>query len=174
MSPLVEKTLSLPLVAKLLFVASVGSLIFALIMEYGFDFKPCILCLWQRVPYVVVTVLSLGTWLWRPYGWHSVILLSLCAAAFLAGMGLAVFHSGVELHWWVGTSGCAVEPLSGASPDDLREALLRTVAPRCDQIAWTFLGLSMTNYNVAFSLALAFFSAAAAARAVQAVNAPRS
>ena len=163
MPPFVEKCLSLPLAAKLLFVTSLGSLVFALIMEYGFGLQPCILCLWQRVPYVVVAVLALGAGLWRPYGRQSVILLSLCAAAFLAGMGLAIFHSGVELHWWTGTSGCAVEPLVGTSPDDVREALLRTVAPRCDQIAWTFLGLSMTNYNVAFSLALAFFSAAAAA-----------
>jgi disulfide bond formation protein DsbB len=81
-------------------------------------------------------------------------------------MGLAIFHTGVELHWWLGTSGCAVEPLNGASSADLREALLHTVTPRCDQIAWTILGFSMTNLNVGLSLALAFFAAAASAKSL--------
>jgi len=167
MPPFVEKILSLPLAAKLLLAVNLGSLIFALVMEYGFGLKPCILCLLQRIPYVVVAVLSLLAWIWTPYRRQSVVLLALCAVAYVAGMGLAVFHSGVELHWWTGTSGCAVQPLLGASADDLREALLQTVSPRCDQIAWTFLGLSMTNYNAALSLALALFSAAAAAKAAQ-------
>ena len=167
MFALVEKILSLPLAAKLLFAVSLGSLFFAFVMEYGFGLQPCILCLLQRAPYVGTAVLSLAAWVWTPYRRQSVVLLGLCAAVSLAGMGLAVFHSGVELHWWTGTSGCAVEPLLGTSADEMREALLRTVAPRCDQISWTFLGLSMTNYNVGFSLALAFFAAAAAAKAAQ-------
>ena len=38
----------LPLAIYLLFAAPVGSLIFALTMQFGFDVQPCILCLWQR------------------------------------------------------------------------------------------------------------------------------
>ena len=167
MHVLVEKALTLPAAAKILVAANAAALLFALIMQFGFGLEPCVLCLWQRVPYCVAGVLALAAWLWKPYGRQAVFLLALAAAAYLVGMGLAVFHSGVELHWWEGTAGCAVQPLNGGSPADLREALLHTAMPHCDHIAWTFLGLSMANYNIALSLALAFFAAAAAAKTLQ-------
>jgi disulfide bond formation protein DsbB len=154
----------MPTAAKILLFASLGSLLFALIMQFGFGLQPCVLCLWQRGPYGAAVCLSLLAWLGVPYGRKSAYCLILCTLCFLIGMGLGVFHTGVELHWWTGTSGCAVQPLLGTSPDDIRESLLRTVAPRCDQIAWTVFGLSMANLNIAWSLMLAFFAAAAAAK----------
>ena len=81
---------------------------------------------------------------------------------FAAGFGLAVFHTGVEQHWWLGTSGCAIQPLRGKTPQDLRAALLHTVSARCDEVTWTFLGLSMANWNVPLSLGLALFAGLAA------------
>jgi len=167
MIPFAEKTLSLPLVAKLLLAVNLGALLFALLMQFGLDLQPCVLCLWQRVPFSAAAFLTLLIWAWKPYRHQTVILLILCALTYLFGLGLAVFHSGVELHWWMGTSGCAVEPLQGATATDLREALLQKVAPRCDEITWSIFGLSMANLNIALSLALAFASAAAAAKLAQ-------
>jgi disulfide bond formation protein DsbB len=164
MLSLVEKTLTMPLAAKLLLGFNIGALLFALIMQFGFGLHPCVLCLWQRAPYATAGFLAFFAWMWKPYGRQTVFLLGLCAFAYLAGLGLAIFHSGVELHWWLGTSGCAVQPLNGATADDLRETLLHTVTPRCDQIAWTIFGLSMANLNIGLSLALAFFAAAATAK----------
>jgi disulfide bond formation protein DsbB len=162
-----EKSLTMPLAAQILLGSCLGALIFALIMQFGFGYQPCVLCMWQRGPYIGIALLSWLAWVLRPYGRQTAFLLVLCTACALAGMGLAIFHSGVELHWWLGTSGCAVTPLNGASPDDLRAALLHTVEARCDEISWSLFGLSMANYNIAASLALAFFSTAAAARASQ-------
>ncbi len=156
--------LTVPKAAALIFTASALALIFVLIMQYGFDVQPCVLCLWQRVPFGVALLLSLAAYLWWPYGLRTQILLGLCAAAFAIGAGLALFHTGVELHWWLGTSGCSIQPLNGTSVEDLRTQLLHTVVARCDQISWTFLGLSMANWNVPFSGALAAFSAYAALR----------
>jgi len=42
--------------------------------------------------------------------------------------------------------------------------LLHTVVARCDEISWTLLGLSMANWNVFASGALAAFSFDAARR----------
>lgn len=163
MHPLIEKILSMPLAAKILLAVNLGALLFALTMQFGFGIKPCVLCLWQRLPYGSVAVVSLLAFMWKPYRRQTGVLLGLCAALYLAGMGLAFFHTGVERHWWAGTSGCAIQPLQGVTPDDLRQALLQTVSPRCDEIPWTIFGLSMANLNIAMSLALAFFAAAAAA-----------
>jgi disulfide bond formation protein DsbB len=142
---------------------SLISLFFALTMQFGFGLQPCILCLWQRAPFAATAALALLAWVWKPYKKQTALLLILCAGIYLSGMGLAVFHTGVERHWWVGTAGCSVHPLNGTSPDDLREELLKTVTPRCDQIPWSLFGLSMANFNIVWSLCLAFFAAAAAA-----------
>jgi disulfide bond formation protein DsbB len=154
----------MPRAGWLIFAASAGALIFAFIMQYGFDVEPCVLCLWQRVPFGLVIALSLLACLWKPYGKQTQMLVGICATIFIVEMGLALFHTGVELHWWLGTSGCAIEPLNGASIEDLRTQLLHTVVARCDQISWTFLGFSMANWNVPFSTALAIFSGLAVSR----------
>ncbi|MFY9287251.1 MAG: disulfide bond formation protein B [Alphaproteobacteria bacterium] len=152
----------MPKAAWLIFAASVGALAFVFISQYVFGYEPCVLCIWQRVPYGLAAVLSLIAVVRKPYGFYTQILMLLCASLFVLSAGLALFHTGVELHWWLGTSGCAVEPLSGASVDDVRTALLKTPVARCDQISWTFLGFSMANWNIPFSLGLAGLSVSAA------------
>jgi disulfide bond formation protein DsbB len=158
MHPFLEKTLSLPLAPKLLVAASLGSLIFALTMEYGFGLHPCVLCLWQRIPFVLTAIVAVILWVWKPYDRKTVVLLGVCAALYLVGMGLAVFHSGVERHFWAGTAGCAVEPLKGTDPESIRASLLQTVTPRCDEIPWSVFGLSMANFNILWSFLLALFA----------------
>jgi disulfide bond formation protein DsbB len=159
------KFLAMPKLAILIFSATIFALLFVFTMQYGFDLQPCVLCLWQRVPMGLAAALSLAALLWKPYGNHTQVLLALCALAFIVETGLALFHTGVELHWWLGTSGCAIQPLNGNSAEDLRTQLLHTVVARCDQISWTFLGLSMANWNVPFSAMLAVFSGIAATKA---------
>jgi disulfide bond formation protein DsbB len=167
MKALSNKILSMPVAAQLLLTTSIVSLLFAFIMQYGFAYEPCILCLWERAPYGATVALAIASLAWQPYGRQTAVLLGLCACIYLTGMGLAFFHTGVELHWWVGTAACSVQPLTGATADDLRESLLRTVAPHCDEIAWSFMGLSMTNMNVIWSLLLALFATIAAAKQTQ-------
>jgi disulfide bond formation protein DsbB len=165
MPKIIFDILTMPKTAWLIFAAAVGALLFVFTMQYGFDVRPCVLCLWQRAPFAVAGGAALIACLWRPYKTQTHILLLICAAAFAVGAGLAIFHTGVELHWWLGTSGCAIQPLNAASVEDLRTALLHTVVARCDQISWTFLGLSMANWNVPLSTGLAGFSFLAAMRA---------
>jgi disulfide bond formation protein DsbB len=160
MHPLIEKSLSFPLAAKLLFLVSVGALLFALTMQFGFGVRPCILCIWARVPYGLAAVLAaLALASGKPSRKYASVFLGLCTFVFLAGMGIAIFHSGIERHWWLGTSGCTALPLEGTSPEELRKALLQQTEPRCDEIPWAILGLSLANLNIAASLALAFFAA---------------
>lgn len=157
-----EKILTMPMAGGLILSAALGSLAFAFVMQYGFDIRPCVLCLWQRVPFGLTAMLALTAILFRPYGPRTRILLFVCAFIFLIGFCLALFHTGVELHWWLGTTGCAIKPLHGSTPADLRAELLSTDIVRCDRISWTLLGLSMANWNVPFSLGLAGFSSLAA------------
>lgn len=161
-TPFVKKALSMPVAAQLLFLSGIGSVAFALTMQMGFNVPPCDLCIWQRYPYGVVAALSLLCFAWRPYKRQTVILLALCALTFLVSAGFATVHSGVERHWWESPLACMGEEIKGDSVEDLRRALLSSESPPCDEIPWTLCGLSMANWNIVASLALAFFAAAAA------------
>jgi disulfide bond formation protein DsbB len=156
---LIETSLSLPMALKLLLLANAGALLFALTMQFGFGVTPCNLCLWARIPYASVVVLSFFALIWTPYRRQTTVLLGLCVLAYLAGLSVAIIHTGVEQHWWEGPTGCSVETLQGSSLEELRQALLQMKAPRCDEIPWTIFGFSLANLNIPASLALALFVA---------------
>jgi len=155
---------TMPLAAKLIAGAALSALIFVYVMQYGFGLQPCVLCLWQRLPYALALIASFAALLWQPYGRQTTLLLALCALIFAVGAGLAFYHSGIERHWWAGTAGCTSQPLTANSAEDLRRQLLQTPVAHCDQITWRLFGLSMANWNVLLSLALFWFAGVAAAR----------
>lgn len=142
--------------AFLIFIG-VGALGAAYTAQYVFGLEPCILCLYQRVPFAVAIVLGLVGVL-RP-SWIAPVF-ALAAVAFAANAGIAIYHTGVEQHWWVSAAGCGGGPTPAAvSTADLL-ASLQTKAPKpCDAVDWTFLGVSMASWNVLFSGGLAVFSA---------------
>jgi disulfide bond formation protein DsbB len=157
-----KKLLTMPFPALVILAVGVGSLLFAFIQQYGFDVQPCILCYWQRVPYGLAIILGGLAFLSRGNEAHARAILGLCGIVFLVSMGLGIFHTGVEQHWWLGTDGCRLQPLHADSVTSLREKLLEATAVPCDQIQWMFLGLSMANWNILASLALAVFAFLAA------------
>jgi disulfide bond formation protein DsbB len=145
--------------AVLFFLAtSLGALGFVFIMQFFLGYDPCILCIWQRVPYATVGFLSALALFWKPYGQQSKFILGLIAVVFILGATLALFHTGVERHWWLGTSGCAIQPSHATDTQSLREELLSTAVAHCDVISWSLFGLSMANYNIPFSLLMAGFA----------------
>jgi disulfide bond formation protein DsbB len=149
----------------LLLAASIGSLASALAFQHLGGFEPCILCLWQRWPYVAVAVLAaLALALPRP-PWARPVLVVLCALALFVGGGIAVFHVGVEQHWWPGTAACEGQVTIGqGSIADLREQMLGSPVARCDQVPWSLFGISMAGYNAIISFGLGALSLFAAWR----------
>ena len=134
--------------------ATVGT---ALVFEHVFGYIPCALCLEQRTPYYVSIVLALVAVVAgarRAPGGVTRGLIGLVGLAMLYGLGLAIYHAGVEWHFWLGPSGCAA-----AGSADLTGDLLSTIdsvhPPACDQAAGRFLGLSFAGWNVLASLLFA-------------------
>lgn len=137
--------------------ASAAILSFAYVSQYVFHYDPCILCLYQRKPYFAVIVLGMAAFfLQKRHPRTAFFLLLLCGASFLIGAGVAGYHTGVEQGWWKGTQACGDALLpQNATIDELREYLRNKRVTRCDVPSWTFLGFSMTNYNLVQSLLLA-------------------
>ncbi|WP_233488864.1 disulfide bond formation protein B [Rhodovulum sp. 12E13] len=139
--------------------AGAGSLAL-LLGAYAFEFiggyAPCAMCYWQRWPHlaaIAVAVLGAGA-LPRVAG----IAVGVAGALAASATGLiGVYHSGVERGWWPGPSSCTGDAagLGGLSGEALLDPAGVAPVVMCDEIPWTLLGLSMANYNAAFSLALA-------------------
>ncbi len=149
-----------------LLAASVAILGTALASQYVGGLRPCQLCLWQRYPYaLLIGVAGVGLGLARVPEIPRALLVGLLVLAvglMLAGGAVAVFHVGVENQWWAGLGGCIAETGTARNVEELAQQLRATPVVRCDEVAWSFAGISMAGYNVAASLLIAAFAACAA------------
>lgn len=135
---------------------SAFSLVAALIAEHVFGLLPCILCIYQRVPFAIAIALGLLGFMNSKNEQLAPIIMGASSLTFLANSGIAFYHTGVERHWWPSfLEGCAIPDL-GDDPEKILEAILSAPAVRCDEIPWAdpILGLSMANYNVMLCLGL--------------------
>jgi disulfide bond formation protein DsbB len=146
----------------LIALASIAILGTALASQYLGGLAPCELCHYQRWPYVFTIVVGLTAWLapvevaWRPW------MVGACAAAFGIGGAIAIYHAGVEYGFFAGPTACSG---IGGTPDTieaLRQQLLAQPVVRCDEPAWTMMGISMAGYNAIVSTMLAAASVRAA------------
>jgi disulfide bond formation protein DsbB len=152
-----------PIVAAAAVVAIAGAatILGALYFQYGLGYRPCALCLEQRYPYYFSIPLAVFILLGESVGSRRRVLLA--ALAVIAGLmlwnaGLAGYHAGVEWKWWPGPNTCGGAADLGTGGNLLKQ--LQTInVVRCDEAAWTFLGLSLAGYNVLISLALAAVAA---------------
>ena len=130
---------------------SAGLLLGALAFQYVGGLAPCTLCIWQRWPHLAAVLIGC---LALRFGGRALPLLGMLAA--LATAGLALFHTGVERHWWEGLASCSAGSIEGVSVQDLLDPA-KAVAPvvRCGDVAWQMAGLSMASWNGILSLALA-------------------
>ena len=121
----------------------------ALGSQYIGGLAPCEMCYWQRWPHGAAILLA-GLAFSAPAASQRSTMLTLLAAAAIAVSGaIGVFHAGVELGWWEGFTSCTA---TGAVTLD---AIMGAPLVRCDQVQWSFLGISMAGWNAVISLASA-------------------
>jgi disulfide bond formation protein DsbB len=156
----------------LLALAAIASLAVALASQYWGGLQPCVLCIYQRLPYVAVIALGLiGAIVARRGGWLRIILV-LIGLALLLDVGIAFFHVGVEQKWWAGTAACGAAFDPTLSAEELKELLLNQPLVRCDEVPWSLFGISMAGYNVIYAAIWSAFALMAAANVGSAERAP--
>ena len=118
---------------------------------------PCELCLLGRIPYYVGVPLAALTALAAHRGGAGLarLGLGLLALTFLAGAGIAVYHSGVEFHLWPGPTECSGALTGVLAPDDFLAQLKRIKPVRCDEPALLVFRLSLATWSALISLGLA-------------------
>ncbi len=122
----------------------------ALFFQYVVGLAPCAMCFWQRWPHRVAIVLGIAGVIFP-----NALLAWSGALTMAVSVGLAVFHSGVERHWWNGPATCTSRGADLATADcGLLDPNCGTAIVLCDEIPWELFGLSMANYNAIISLVL--------------------
>ena len=142
--------------ALLLGLLALALILGALGFQYIGGYPPCEMCMWQRYPHIAAAVIGilgggavrfglLDSKLARPIAWLTVLLVAVSGA-------IAVYHAGVEWHWWKGPSACTGHAFTG--PIDLTQKVVL-----CDIAAWRRFGLSLAGYNALVSLGAAAWGA---------------
>jgi disulfide bond formation protein DsbB len=118
----------------------------ALAFQYVGGLYPCEMCYWQRWPHgaaIVLAALSLAP----PVSTSLSKTLTLLAAVAIAISGaIGVYHAGVEAGVFEGFTQCTT---TGAVT---LEDIIKTPLVRCDQVQWSWLGISMAGWNAILSL----------------------
>ncbi|GEQ99503.1 hypothetical protein JCM17845_01270 [Iodidimonas gelatinilytica] len=135
----------------LLALAAAAMLAGALFFEHGMGLAPCKLCHWQRLPYYLALALFIPPLIFG----RKALVPTLAAAMllFAATASIGGFHTGVEQGWWQGPSTCSGGGISD-DPALALEQIMNAQLVRCDEIAWSFLGLSMAAWNMIIALGL--------------------
>jgi disulfide bond formation protein DsbB len=118
------------------------------LFQYVGGLAPCSLCLWQRWPHIIIILLAVCAPLLR----MPRLVLTGIAITAAVSVVLAAYHAGVEWRFWAGPGGCTANLDTGGDLASLTDSLLATPIVRCDEVAWSFLGLSMAGWNSLFSL----------------------
>lgn len=137
---------------------SIAVIATALGFEYFGGQKPCPLCLQERyayyasIPLAFVALVLIAA----DYPRLAALLLLAVALMFLANVGLAGYHVGIEQKFWPGPQACASGSLSslGGGEGGLLGAIAKERVIACDQVNWRFLGLSFAGWNAVMSLLL--------------------
>jgi len=129
----------------------------ALGFQYLGRLPPCEICLWQRWPHLAAAIVGLlGGWaVSRRARRHGLAAPVAFLTALLVGLSgvIAVYHAGIEWHWWAGPSQCTGSAFKYTGTLDLNAPVVM-----CDRAAWRLFGLSLAGYNAIISLGAAALS----------------
>ncbi len=133
---------------------SLSMILFVLISEYVFGFAPCSLCLIQRYPHMLVAITSIWLIFFRT---HNFFLYPVNTLVMALSIIFAFYHVGVEQSIFQGPQSCSSSNLSlvsEKSAETLLKEILNTSVVRCNEVIWSFMGLSMATWNLILSIAL--------------------
>jgi disulfide bond formation protein DsbB len=132
----------------------------ALSSQYWGGLVPCELCVLQRWPWAVAITISIVALFvgHRPsLPWVALIL----GLVFLVSIGFAFYHLGVEQRWFAGPSACTPSAAAPTTLEEMRQRILSAQVVRCDEVQWSFYGMSLAGLNLLASFVMALICAGA-------------
>ncbi|MEO5774532.1 MAG: disulfide bond formation protein B [Sphingomicrobium sp.] len=134
--------------------------------QYFGGLIPCEMCWWQRYAHFAALALALPAFAAPAETGRARTFTTLAALAIAASGAIGFYHAGVELDIFEGLTTCT-STATGATTAELLKSILNAPLVRCDEVQWSFLGISMAGWNAIISLggaALIIFLGLKAAR----------
>ena len=129
------------------------AIFFALYIEYALGYKPCKLCLYQRIPYIIAIFIS---FIGYNYFKNDKILI-LVIAVFLTSFFISGYHYGIENNIFEEFSGCTSNSLEIVDKKELIKSLNENVIS-CKDVNFKLFGISLAGINLLFSLLIIIYS----------------
>ena len=131
----------------------VTSIFYAFFVEFFLGYKPCILCKYQRVPYILGLIIALFGF-FKSSNTRIIIYIFLI---FFLSMTLSGYHVGIEQELYQSIMNCSDDNLSILEEGKLLESL-NVINPDCRNVNFAIFGVSLATINFVLSFVISSFS----------------
>ena len=137
----------------LIFLISIFSLLSAIYIEFVLNQKPCKLCIYQRIPYVLAIFISfLGISTKNKYTWLLLIFLIFVLSSLISG-----YHFGIENNFFEEFSGCTNQSIDLLDKSKILESL-NNEPPNCKEVNFKIFGFSLATINLFISIIISLYT----------------
>ena len=137
-----------------IFLISFVALASAYFIEFILGHHPCILCIYERIPFFLAMLIILINYKYNKLEKYLILLLALI---FLIATILSLYHLGIEQGFIQESLLCDLK--NGANTIDKDEILkqLQQKSVSCKDVTFKMFGLSLTSYNIIINLILTLY-----------------
>ena len=133
----------------IVFTTSFFSLAVALYVEYVLGFKPCILCIYQRIPYAIALLISLIAF----FNSNKKTLLVILGLTFMASVLLSGYHVSIEKGIIEPIFSCTGDNINALEKEEILKSL-NNIQPDCKDVDFSIFGVSLATLNFIISFVL--------------------
>ena len=137
----------------LIFFISVFSLLSVTYIEFVLNQKPCKLCVYQRIPYIVaIFICFLGFTSQKKVNWLFFLTLVFISSSFLSG-----YHVGIENNIFSEFSGCSNININLIDKADIIKSLNNNLSS-CKEVNFKIFGFSLATINLFISTLISLYT----------------
>ncbi len=138
----------------IIFLISSTSILSALYIEFILEYKPCRLCIYQRIPYFAAIFVS---FIGFNYYKNDNILIILIIVFTLSSI-ISGYHFGIENSFFDELSSCTNNSLDQLNKKELLETLGKNMPVNCKDATFKILGVSLAAINTILSILIVIIS----------------
>ena len=139
---------------QILLILSIIILTSAFVIEYGFGFRPCNLCIIERIPYAIAIVILFLNYIFKE---NQVFFSILLILVFSFSVLISVYHFSIEQGFIDESAICKSENLNLITKEDILKSL-KEFRINCEDVAFKIFGFSLTTYNIMISIIMFLLS----------------
>ncbi|MBD1137799.1 disulfide bond formation protein B [Pelagibacterales bacterium SAG-MED43] len=139
---------------QILLILSIIILTSAFVIEYGFGFRPCNLCIIERIPYAIAIVILFLNYIFKE---NQVFFSILLILVFSFSVLISVYHFSIEQGFIDESAICKSENLNLITKEDILKSL-KEFRINCKDVAFKIFGFSLTTYNIFISILMFLLS----------------